>query len=421
MEYKNVIDELKEAIYSWENIQQVCDLIILWGVLWGASDIHIEPLANFIRIRFRIDGELKEILEYQTFLHQWIVARFKILAELKIDESRIPQDWKISQTVWEKPVELRFSSLPTVTWEKLVFRIIDKSKKTPPLWVLWIEWHNMDIIQKAIKLPNGVIMTSGPTWSWKSTTLFSCLLELNTPDVNIMTLEDPVENQIDWIAQSQVKPDIWYTFASWVRAALRQDPDIILVWEMRDKETLETWIEASLTWHLVLSTIHTNSAAETITRVLQMWLPAFMIPASFNAVIAQRLVRRLCTHCRKEVSPKDLWPQVLKDVKHALNLTSKEEINRRIPEEIKNPKFYEPVWCEHCDNSWYKWRVWLYEVLEITDKVKEAVIREDSAFNINKIAIEDGMISLEQDWIIKALQWLTSLEEVYSVAKSQNN
>ena len=420
MDYKETIKELKENIYSWENIQYICELVVLWWVLCWASDIHIEPLSTFIRIRYRVDWELKEILEYQHFLHQWIVARYKILADLKIDETRIPQDWKISQTVWEKPVELRFSSLPTVTWEKLVFRIIDKSKKTPSLDVLWIEWHNMDLIRKAISLPNWVILTSWPTWSWKSTTLFSCLLELNTPDVNIMTLEDPVENQIDWIAQSQVKPDIWYTFASWVRAALRQDPDIILVWEMRDKETLEIWVEASLTWHLVLSTIHTNSAAETITRVIQMWLPPFMIPASFNIVIAQRLIRRLCPHCKKEVQLKDLAPSVLKNVKNAISLTSKEEIENRVAEEIKNPKFYEPVWCEKCENVWYKWRVWLYEVLEITDSIKQAIINEESAFNINKKAILDWMVSLEQDWIMKALKWLTSLEEVYSVAKTQN-
>ena len=420
MDYKNVIEELKENIYTWDNIQHICDLIILWWVLSGASDIHIEPLANFIRIRYRVDWELREILEYQSFLHQWIVARYKILADLKIDESRIPQDWKVSQTVWGKPVELRFSSLPTVTWEKLVFRIIDKSKKTPPLWVLWIEGHNMDLIEKAIAQPNWVILTSWPTGSWKSTTLFSCLLELNKPDVNIMTLEDPVENQIDWVAQSQVKPDIWYTFASWVRAALRQDPDIILVWEMRDKETLEIWVEASLTGHLVLSTIHTNSAAETITRAIQMWLPTFMIPASFNVIIAQRLVRRLCD-CKKEISLSELWPSLLKDVKHAISLTSKEELQRRVSEEIKAPKFYSPNWCDKCDNSWYKWRVWLYEVLEITDKVKQAILNEESAFNINKKAIEDWMVSLEQDWIMKALKWLTSLEEVYSVAKSQNN
>lgn len=420
MNKQEVIRYLKDLIYSWENIQLICDYIILWGVLSWASDIHIEPLSSYVRIRYRIDWDLKEILEYQSFLHQWIVARYKILSELKIDETRIPQDGKIFQTVWDIPVELRVSTLPTVHWEKIVFRIIDKSKKIPQLSDLWIEGHNMDILQKAIKLPNWIILTSWPTWSWKSTTLFSCLLELNKPNVNIMTFEDPVENQIDWISQSQIKPQIWYTFAAWLRAALRQDPDIILVWEMRDKETLEIWIEASLTWHLVLSTIHTNSAAETITRVIQMWLPTFMIPASFNAIIAQRLIRKLCPHCKKEISPKDLPKTLLADVKNALSLTSKEELQRRVPEQIKNPKFYEPVWCEHCDNTWFKGRIWLYEVLEMSDFIKESIINNESAFNINKKAIQAWMISLEQDWVIKALQWITSLEEVYSVAKTQN-
>jgi len=419
MDFKEVLNELKEEIYQWSDKQKICDLIILAAVLDWASDIHIEPLSHVIRLRYRVDGVLREILEYQTFLHEWIVARYKILANLKIDETRVPQDGKISETVWWKPVELRFSSLPTVAWEKLVFRIIDKSKEIPDLNQLGIDWHNMDLIQKAIKLPNWVILTSWPTWSGKSTTLFSSLKILNTPDVNIMTLEDPVENQIDWVAQSQVKPDIWYTFAAWVRAALRQDPDIILVWEMRDKETLEIGIEASLTWHLVLSTIHTNSAAETITRVIQMWLPSFLIPAAFNIVIAQRLIRRLCS-CKKQVSPSELDKETLQNVKKALSITAKEELNKRVPNEIKAPKFYMPVWCEKCDNVWYKWRVWLYEVLEITDWVKEAILRWDSAFNINRVAIKDWMISLEQDWIIKALQWQTSLEEVYRVAKTQN-
>lgn len=420
MNKQEVINHLKELIYTWENIQAICDYIIHWAVLSWASDIHIEPLSSYVRIRYRIDWDLREILEYQSFLHQWIVARYKILSDLKIDETRIPQDWKIAQTVWDIPVELRVSTLPTVHWEKIVFRIIDKSKKIPSLSDLWIEGHNMDILKKAIKSPNWIVLTSWPTWSWKSTTLFSCLIELNTPDVNIITFEDPVENQIEWVSQSQVKPQIWYTFASWLRAALRQDPDIILVWEMRDKETLEVWIEAALTWHLVLSTIHTNSAAETITRVIQMGLPPFIIPATFNAVIAQRLVRRLCPHCKREISPKDLPKQLLSDVKNALSLTSKEELQRRVPEQIKNPKFYEPVWCEHCDNTWFKWRVWLYEILEMSDSLKEAIINNESAFNINKKAIQAWMISLEQDWIIKALQWLTSLEEVYSVAKTQN-
>ena len=418
--YREALEQLKDLVYKWENIPKICDDIILAAVLWWASDIHVEPLSSYVRLRYRIDWELHEILEYQTFLHQWIVARFKIMSDLKIDEARIPQDWRISKTIASKPVDLRVSTLPTVHWEKIVMRIVDKSKEIPKLESLWIEWRNWKIIKNAISQPNGIILTSGPTGSWKSTTLYSALIMLNKPWVNIMTLEDPVENQIDWINQSQVKPDIWYTFAYWIRTALRQDPDIIMIGEMRDKETVDIAIEASLTWHLVFSTIHTNSAAETITRMLNMWVQPFLLPASLNAIIAQRLVKRLCNYCKKPISVKDIWPKTLENVKKAISVTPKDELISRVWNKLKNPVFYKAVWCEKCDNSWYKWRLWLYEVLQITSWVKEMILSWQSAFNINKQAIKDGMISLEQDWIMKALNWQTSLEEVYRVAKTQN-
>lgn len=419
MEYKEAVERLKEMVYKWENIQEACNLIILAAVLWWSSDIHIEPLTSFVRLRYRLDWELSEVLEYQNFLHSWIVARFKIMSDLKIDESRVPQDWRLSTVIEWKSLDLRVSTLPTVHWEKIVMRIVDKSKKIPKLVDLWIEWKNWELVKKAIALPNWIILTSWPTWSWKSTTLYSALTDLNTINVNIMTLEDPVENQIDGINQSQVKPDIWYTFAYWLRTALRQDPDIIMVWEMRDKETVDIAIEASLTWHLVLSTIHTNNAAETITRMLNMWVQPFLLPASVNIIIAQRLIRRLCPHCKKEKAFSELWKDTIENVKNAIQLTDKKELLERVWDKLKNPVFYEPVGCDQCNWQWYKWRVWVYEVLEITPWVKEMILSWASAFSINKKAIEDGMISLEQDWIMKALNWLTSLEEVYRVAKTQ--
>ncbi len=418
MTYKEVVTKLKDLAYKWDNIQEICDYIILAAVLWESSDIHIEPLTSYVRLRYRLDWELREILEYQNFLHSWIVARFKIMSDLKIDESRIPQDGRISTTIETKALDLRVSTLPTVHWEKVVMRIVDKSKTIPSLNDLWIEWRNFELIKKAISLPNGIILTSWPTWSGKSTTLYSALTRLNKIWVNIMTLEDPVENQVDWISQSQVKPDIWYTFANWLRTALRQDPDIIMVWEMRDKETVDIAIEASLTWHLVLSTIHTNNAAETITRILNMWVQAFLIPASVNAIIAQRLVKKLCT-CKKKISLKEVWSQTLSSVKNAISITNKQELSSRVWDKLKNPYFYEPVWCDKCDGTWYRWRVWLYEVLEITPWVKEMILSWSSAFNINRQAIKDGMVSLEQDGIMKALNGLTSLEEVYRVSKTQ--
>ena len=421
MEYWNTLEELKTLVYKWDNIQKICDTIILTAVLGDASDIHIEPLSSYVRLRYRVDGEMREILEYQSFLHTWVIARFKILSELKIDESRIPQDGRISQTITGKPLDLRVSTLPTVHGEKIVMRIVDKSKKIPDLDKLWIEGQNLELLKKAIRLPNGVILTSGPTGSWKSTTLYSILTILNDASINIMTLEDPVENQVDGISQSQVKPGIWYSFANGLRTALRQDPDIIMVGEMRDKETVDIAIEASLTWHLVLSTIHTNNASETITRILNMWVQPFLIPASLNIVIAQRLVKKLCIHCKKKVTLKDIDSETLKNIKNSLSITPKEELRSRVGMEmLKNPYFYQPVWCDSCEQNGYKWRVGLYEMLEITPWVKEMILRGDSAFNINKQAIIDGMISLEQDGIIKALQWHTSLEEVYRVSKTQN-
>lgn len=420
MTAKEVIEALKDLVYKGDNIQKICDYMILGAVLWGSSDIHIEPLNSFVRLRYRVDGELREVLEYQNFLHSWIVARLKILSDLKIDETRIPQDGRISQTIDGNPLDLRVSTLPTVHWEKVVMRIVDKTKKIPTLDSLWIEGKNLRLIKEAIELPNGIILNSGPTGSWKTATLYSILTILNQVDVNIMTFEDPVEIQVDGINQSQVKPDIGYSFANWLRTALRQDPDIIMVGEIRDKETVDIAIEASLTGHLVLSTIHTNSAAETITRVLNMGVQPFLLPASFNIIIAQRLVRKLCPYCKKALSLNEIGNTTLANIKNSLSLTPKEELQERVGEKLKNPIFYGPVGCPQCDNLGYKGRMWIFEVLEITAGVKTMILQGQSAFNINKQAIQDGMISLEQDGIMKALNGETSLEEVYSVARSQN-
>ncbi|MFB0965641.1 MAG: GspE/PulE family protein [Patescibacteria group bacterium] len=418
MQSNSYIERLKEEIYKGDNAQQICNLIISAAVSVRSSDIHIEPLSNYVRIRYRVDGVLEEILEYQQFLHPQVVARYKILANLKIDESRMPQDGRISVTIDEKPLDLRVSTLPTVSGEKIVMRIVDKSKKIPDLSVLGIEGQNGEILKRAIALPNGIILTSGPTGSGKSTTLYSCLTRLNKPDVNIMTLEDPVENVIDGVNQSQMFPDIGYNFASGLRTALRQDPDIIMVGEIRDRETINIAIEASLTGHLVLSTIHTNSAAETITRILNMGIPAFLLPASMNAIIAQRLIRRLCPHCRKAVAADKLEPRMQASVKKAISRTNKNELTSRVSMDIlQNPVFYEPVGCDQCGNSGYSGRVGIYEIMEIGPEIKKLILEGASGVQINETAIDAGMISLEQDGIMKALNGLTSLDEVYAAAK----
>ncbi|MDD2516266.1 MAG: GspE/PulE family protein [Candidatus Gracilibacteria bacterium] len=412
------VDELKEEIYKGDNTQKICDFIIGGALEVGSSDIHIEPMTNSVRLRYRVDGSLREIIEYPVFLHAQIIARYKIMSGLKIDESRKPQDGRISTTIDGKALDLRVSSLPTVSGEKIVMRIVDKSKKIPELENLGVEGRNGILWAKAISMPNGVVLTSGPTGSGKSTTLYSSVNKLNTPDVNIMTLEDPVENVLDGINQSQVHPDIGYTFATGLKTALRQDPDIILVGEIRDKETIDIAIEASLTGHLVLSTIHTNSAAETITRIINMGIQPFLLPAAINAIMAQRLIRRLCKHCKKEIRPEELDENMQKMIKKAIARTPKDELLSRVGEEIlKNPIFYTAVGCPECQNVGYKGRVGMYEVLEITPKVKHMILKGNSGIEINDAAIEDGMISLEQDGIMKALNGHTSLEEVYEAAK----
>lgn len=296
-------------------------------------------------------------------------------------------------------------------------RIVDKSKKVPAFENLGIEGKNARVLSRAINLPNGIILTSGPTGSGKSTTLYSCLAKLNVPDVNIMTLEDPVENTIDGVNQSQIFPTIGYTFANGLRTALRQDPDIIMVGEIRDTETINIAIEASLTGHLVLSTIHTNSAAETITRMLNMGVQPFLLPASVNAIVAQRLIRRLCT-CKKPVSANDLDAQTKASVIAAIKRTNKDELFSRVSKElIENPVFYEPVGCELCGQTGYKGRVGIYEILEISPRIKELIFSGSSAIAIHEAAMDEGMTSLEQDGIIRAMNGVTSLVEVYSAAK----
>ena len=281
------------------NIPQLVMNAVSYAIDLRSSDIHIEPLKNTVQIRYRVDGSLRRIVEYPPNIHPAVVSRIKIMSNLKIDEQRVPQDGRAQVTTQEgRELDLRVSSLPTINGEKIVMRIQDQSKEIPTFEKLGIAGNALKYLGHALELPNGIILTSGPTGSGKTTTLYAAMTILNKPDVNILTIEDPVEIQMDGLNQSQVHPDIDYTFAFGLRTALRQDPDIIMVGEIRDKETVDVAIEASLTGHLVLSTIHTNSAVETLTRIINMGVPTFLMTATINAIIAQRLVRRLCAKCR---------------------------------------------------------------------------------------------------------------------------
>ncbi len=311
-------------------------------------------------------------------------------------------------------MDLRVSTLPTVNGEKIVMRIQDRSRKIPDLAELGLQGNSLKFFEQALALPNGIILTTGPTGSGKTTTMYSAMARLNKIEVNILTIEDPVEIQMDGLNQSQVHSDINYTFANGLRTALRQDPNIIMVGEIRDKETIEIAIEASLTGHLVLSTIHTNSAVETLTRIDNMGVPPFLMASSIELIIAQRLVRKLCDSCKQPETAPD--KELLERVKTAVAKISstQDEID---PEKLKGLQFFKPVGCDACDHVGYRGRLGLYEIMRMNNAIRRLILNRASSIDIENAAMENGMVNLEQAGIIKALKGETSLDEVYRVAK----
>ncbi|MBI4975077.1 type II/IV secretion system protein [Candidatus Peregrinibacteria bacterium] len=406
------LKQLQEAILA-ANIPQMVMMAISYALEIRASDIHIEPLENRVRIRYRVDGVLRHIVEYPTNLHPAVVSRIKIMSNLKIDEQRIPQDGRADVTTKEgRAMDLRVSTLPTVNSEKIVMRIQDKSKKIPDLPELGIAGVSLKNLEAALQSPNGIIITTGPTGSGKTTTLYSCLMRLNKTEVNILTIEDPVEIQMDGLNQSQVHHDINYNFETGMRAALRQDPNIIMVGEIRDKETADTAIEASLTGHLVLSTLHTNSAVESITRIVNMGIQPYLLTSTLELIIAQRLVRKMCQKCKK---PVETSPEMIEIIKKAMEkLYVKGEID---PELLKNMQFFESPGCAECNNIGYKGRVGLYEVLRINNEIRKLILSGATTMDIQEAAQKNGMVTLEQGGIINALQGMTTIEEVYRVSR----
>ena len=408
--------QLKDSILSG-NIPQLALMMISLALDMRSSDIHIEPEEKRVRIRYRVDGVLQEIVEYPSNIHPAVVSRIKIMSNLKIDEQRIPQDGRCAVTSKDnRELDLRVSTFPTVNGEKVVMRIQDKSRKIPELTEIGLEGHNFSYLMEGLDAPNGIILTTGPTGSGKTTTLYTCLNKLNTVDVNILTIEDPVEIQMDGLSQSQVHHDINYDFAMGMRSALRQDPDIIMVREIRDKETVDIAIEASLTGHLVLSTVHTNSAVETLTRIENMDVPAFLVASTIEVIIAQRLVRKLCQYCKVPATPEAINPLLQAQIDKALT-----GIDAKYPELDKAvlavKQFYVAKGCEQCNNIGYFGRTAIYEVLRMNNGLRKMILDAASAIDIEKAAIKTGMSTLEQDGLVKALKGISSLEEVYSVAR----
>lgn len=404
------VQQLQNSIIAG-NIPQLVMNAIAHAIDMRSSDIHIEPSKHTIRMRYRVDGVLRRVVEYPHNIHPAVVSRIKIMSNLKIDEQRIPQDGSAHVTTEDnREMDLRVSTLPTINGEKIVMRIQEESHNIPGLEVLGLEPTSFASLRKALELPNGIILTTGPTGSGKTTTLYASLNILNQPQVNILTIEDPVEIQMDGLNQSQTHAEIDYTFANGLRTALRQDPDIIMVGEIRDEETVNTAIEASLTGHLVLSTIHTNSAVETITRILNMGVPPFLLTATINTIISQRLVRTLCQHCKK---PVEVDANTMEMVNYALSTLSPKAQGDVPPERV----FYGPSGCEQCGNIGYVGRVGIYELMTMTNKLKRMVIERSNTLDLQQVAMTEGMLTLEQSGIIKALRGLTSLEEVYRVAR----
>jgi type IV pilus assembly protein PilB len=411
-------DRLSQAI-AQANVPEIVTDIIDYAISSRASDIHVEPTEQKVRIRYRIDGVLMEIMQYDKRFHPALVSRIKIISNLKIDEQRIPQDGRAqyvgeTEDGGEFEADLRVSTLPTVHGEKIVMRIQDRSKSIPPIGKLGIRGIGFHHINEIIKAPNGIILVSGPTGSGKTTTLYSVLAMLNDEKVNIMTLEDPVEYQMEGLSQSQVRPDIGYNFASGLRTALRQDPDIIMIGEVRDLETIEIAIRAALTGHLVLSTIHTNSAIETITRIRDMGVQNFLLASSIQGIIAQRLVRKICEECKEAYKPS---MEVFEDIKESIQtLPTAEELD---PNLLNDIKIYRGKGCPHCNYTGYKGRVGLYEILLFDDTLKVKIMEDTSTLDLERFAIQNGMTTLKQDGVIKTLEGQTSIEEVYRVANKK--
>lgn len=401
----------KQEVIENAPIIKIVDVMMTNAIEANASDIHIEPSDTDVRVRYRIDGILHTSLMLPKHVHSAIISRIKILSNLKIDESRLPQDGRFHFETEHKKVDLRVSILPLIYGEKIVMRILDKTSSVPTLEQLGLRAKALDWVMENIKKTHGIFLITGPTGSGKSTTLYSILSILNTAQVNIVTLEDPVEYFISGVNQSQINPDIGLTFAAGLRSILRQDPNIVMVGEVRDKETAELAVHAALTGHLVFSTLHTNGAIGAMPRLIDMEIEPFLLTASINVVAAQRLVRKICDNCRKpQPMPPEVQTQLRKEVE-GVPAVYLEGLD------MNNLSFYKGEGCEQCERTGYRGRFGIFEVLPVVPEIQNMVIAKASLNDITAAAAKLGMITMRQDGIIKVLRGETSLEEVVRVTK----
>lgn len=375
-----------------------------------ASDIHIEPTEQELIVRFRVDGILEKTVTLPTSVHPGVISRVKILSNLRIDETRLPQDGRYQAVIDNHEVDFRISTFPTVNGEKIVMRILDKTRGVRKLEDIGLRGLAFDAVVSAISKSHGMTLVTGPTGSGKTTTLYAVLDRIHQVAVNIVTLEDPVEYRISGINQSQIHPEIEYTFATGLRSILRQDPNVIMVGEIRDLESAELAIQAALTGHIVLSTLHTNSASGAIPRLVDMGMQSFLISSSLNTIVAQRLARKICDSCKKEAK---LDPSAQQEV---------DEVLKTLPDhERKNLKqpyvFFQAVGCDKCNGSGYNGRIGVYEVLAVTDTVRKLELGKTTDTEIERVARQEGMTTMQQDGIIKAIQGFTTVEEIWRVSK----
>jgi len=408
--------KIDERTKRWEvvwfvsnvDVSALVDQIIWDAVRSRTSDIHMEPFEKFIWIRLRIDWEFYEYRNFDIEYAKLILTRIQILAWLKIDQLRIPQDWKINMWLIDwKRIDLRVSTLPTVYWNKIVIRILEKETKVKTLADLGYDHYAIKKINRNLERTYWMVLMSWPTWSWKSTTLFAMLSKYDPFKYNISTLEDPVEYFLEWANQSQINVDAGFDFSDWLRSLVRQDPDIIMLWEVRDNITTKLSIQSAITGHLVFSTVHANSAATTIQRLMNMWADPFLVASALNLVVSQRLVRRICKNCAEKYTPNKKQLQSISWVLENL-------------EEWEEPNFMRWVWCEECNWSWYHWRLAIYETLEVTPRI-EKIITDTwwIAQDIEKAAVDEWMITIKENWIVEAMKWNTTLEEVLIAVDDQ--
>jgi type IV pilus assembly protein PilB len=419
-------------------VARIVNSILQYAATSGASDIHVEPLEERLRVRFRINGIMTERLSLPKNLTSPIVARIKILSNLKIDEKRAPQDGRFPLKIGDRKIDLRVSIMPSIHGEKAVMRLLDADTQGIDLEGTGLRGKAYKRYVDAMSVTNGIILVTGPTGSGKTRTLACSLMKLNDPKVNIISLEDPVEIRVSGVTQIQINNDVGLTFAKGLRSVLRQDPDIVMVGEIRDEETAQLAVQASLTGHLVLSTLHTNSASAAIPRLLDMGIESYLLASTLRTVVAQRLPRRICKHCIEAYPASDEILENIKKtfanvpnfdvmdyVRRVVEIQKKKGVNGSsvMQPPAKGPNgedvlyLYRGKGCDRCGGSGYSGRVGIFEVLDVTDKISRMMLENISTLDIEKTAMEEGMLSMVQDGYLKALEGITSIEEVMRVSK----